>query len=72
MLKTTTMIGEALQARSGGGGGGEAAENNNLNRKLELLHKRRKLAVEAGDHRLIAHAECMICILQEREAKEME
>ena len=64
MLETTTMIGEALRARSGRGGGGgcEAAENN-LDHKLESLHKRRKLAVEAGDHRSIAHAEHMICIL---------
>ena len=41
-------------------------------RKLESLHKRRKLAVKAGDHRSIAHADRMIRILEEREAKEME
>jgi hypothetical protein len=73
MLETTTMIWEALRARCGrrGGGGFEAAENS-LDRKLESLHKQRKLAVEAGDHRSIAHAERMIRILEEREAKEME
>ncbi len=73
ILETTTMIGEALCARSGRGGdvGFKTAENS-LNCKLELLHKRRKLAVKAGSHRSIAHAERMICILEEREAKEME
>ena len=43
-----------------------------LNRKLELLHKQRKLAIKVGNQRSIAHCNRIIHILEEKEAREME
>ena len=71
------MIADALGARARGtamtavgrDGGGESAETD---RKLESLHQRRKLAIDVGDQVLIAHINRMICIMEEKEAREME
>jgi hypothetical protein len=73
ILQSTTMIGEALKARGAaavavnGTGGAAAADC-----KLELLLKRHKVAIEVGDQLSIAHCKKMICILEEKEAREME
>ncbi len=68
-----SMIGEALKVRGAAavaeGGTGRAAA---ANCKLELLLKRCKLAIEVGNQLLIAHSEKMICMLEEKEAREME
>jgi hypothetical protein len=65
------MIGEALKARAavaeGGTGGAAAADC-----KLESLLKQCKLAIEVGNQLSIAHYKKMICMLEEKEAKEME
>ncbi len=73
IIQSTSMIGEALKARGaavvveGRTGRAEVAD-----RKLELLPKWRKLAIEVGDQLSIAHCEKMICMLEDKEAREME
>ena len=77
MNDTVRMIAESLGARARGtataaagrDGGGESAE---IDRKLESLHKRRKLAIDVGDQVSIAHINRMSRILEEKEAREME
>ncbi len=72
ILQLTAMIGEVIRARgaaavaAGVTGGAVAAH-----RKLELLFKQPKLAIEVGDQLLITHCERMICMIEEKEAREM-
>jgi hypothetical protein len=74
ILQSTLMIGEALKAKvmavvaAEGGTGGVAAANC----KLELLLKRNKLAIEVGNQLSIVHCRKMICMLEEKEAREMD
>jgi hypothetical protein len=69
------MIGDAVKARwvdekmAGASGGGGTVETE---RKLELLHRQCKLAIEAGIHESIARTERMIRLLEAKEAREME
>ncbi len=74
MMETTNMIGEAICMRgkrmAAVGGIGVGGGDPDL--KLELLHKQCKLAIEMGDQRSIAHCDCIIRILEEKEVREIE
>jgi hypothetical protein len=39
---------------------------------ISIVHKQRKLAIEVGDQRSIAHCDRIIRILEEKEAREIE
>jgi hypothetical protein len=75
MMATTNMIGEAIRARGErieAAAGGRGDGGGDLDRKLESLHKRCKLAIEVGDQRSIEHCDRIIRILEEKEAREIE
>ena len=74
MMATTKLIGEAIRARGErmAAAGGRGDGGGDLDRKLESLHKRRKLAIEVGDQRSIEHCDRIIHILEEKEAREIE
>ncbi len=73
ILQLTAMIGEAIRVRgaaamaAGGTGGAAAADC-----KLEMLLKQRKLAIEVGNQLSIIYCKRMICMMEEKEAREME
>jgi hypothetical protein len=74
MMETTNMIGEVIRARGErmAAAGGIGVGGGDLDRKIVSLHKRRKLAIEVGDQRSIAHCDRIIRILEEKEAREIE
>jgi hypothetical protein len=76
ILQSAAMIKEPISAREHrpppAAAGDTAAYVPTIKSKLELLHKRHKLAIEVGDELLIAHYERMICLLEAKEAREME
>jgi hypothetical protein len=74
MMATTNLIGEAIHTRGErmAAAGGRGYGGGDLDRKLESLHKRCKLAIEVGDQRSIEHCDRIIRILEEKDAREIE
>jgi hypothetical protein len=76
ILQLTAMIGEAISARERWpphvAAGNAAAYVLAIDSKLESLHKQCKLAIKVGDELWITHCERMICLLEAKEAREME